>query len=186
LIVADTHWSKGFAFARPALQAGAVVNTCCLKTHRFGGQFTLSLKNVVGLVAKHVPGDSHNYMTELHSSPHQRRMIAEANRAYRPALIVLDGVEAFVNGGPEAGELAKPGIILAGTDRVAIDVVAIGILRSLGTSDAVAAGSVWQLEQIKRAVELGLGVSSPEQIEIVTADGASRAEADRLRQLIGG
>ncbi len=63
-----THWSKGFAFARPALNAGAVVNTCCLKTHRFGGHFTLSLKNTVGLVAKHVPGDSYNYMNELHTS----------------------------------------------------------------------------------------------------------------------
>ncbi len=181
---ADTHWSKGFAFARPALQAGAIVNTCCLKTHRFGGQFTLSLKNAVGLVAKYVPGDSHNYMTELHSSPHQRRMIAEANRAYSPALILLDGVEAFVNGGPESGDMAKPGIILAGTDRVAIDVVAIAILRSLGTTDAVAQGSIWQLEQIQRAVELGLGAGSPEQIEFVTGDGASRDEADRLRELI--
>lgn len=183
---ANTHWSQGFAFARPALQAGAVVNTCCLKTHRFGGQFTLSLKNVVGLVAKQVPGDSHNYMTELHASPHQRRMIAEANRAYSPALIVLDGVEAFVSGGPEAGELAKPGVILAGTDRVAIDAVAIAILRSLGTTSAVAEGSIWQLEQIQRAVELGLGAASPEQIEIVTPTGASRKMADRLRELMEG
>lgn len=183
---ANTHWSKGFAFARPALQAGAVVNTCCLKTHRFGGQFTLSLKNVVGLVAKQVPGDSHNYMTELHSSPHQRRMIAEANQAYRPALILLDGVEAFVNGGPESGDLAKPGIILAGTDRVAVDAVAIAILRSLGTTSAVAQGSIWQLEQIQRAVELGLGAASSEQIELVTAEGESRKMADRLRELMRG
>lgn len=179
-----THWSKGFAFARPALEAGAVINTCCLKTHRFGGHFTLSLKNTVGLVAKSVPGDEHNYMSELHASPHQRLMIAEANQAYQPALVLLDGVEAFVNGGPEAGDLAKPGVILAGTDRVAIDVVAIGLLRELGTTSAVAQGSVWELEQIQRAIELGLGAGSSEQIEIVTADRASQTIADRIRPLI--
>jgi len=54
-----------------------LVQTCCLKTHRFGGHFTLSLKNSVGLAAKRVPEDSYNYMSELHGSPHQRRMIAE-------------------------------------------------------------------------------------------------------------
>ena len=53
-----THWKKGFAFARPVLESGAIVNTCCLKTHSFGGHFTLSLKNSVGMVAKYVPGDS--------------------------------------------------------------------------------------------------------------------------------
>ncbi|MDX2097875.1 MAG: DUF362 domain-containing protein [Leptolyngbyaceae cyanobacterium bins.59] len=179
-----THWSKGFAFARPALQSGAVINTCCLKTHRFGGHFTLSLKNTVGLVAKYVPGDSYNYMGELHSSPHQRRMIAEINKAYQPALVLLDGVEAFVNGGPDAGDVAKPGVILAGTDRVAVDVVAIGILRSLGTTTAVAQGSVWKLEQIQRAIELGLGANSPEQVEIVTTDGASLKMADQIRKFI--
>jgi uncharacterized protein (DUF362 family) len=179
-----THWSQGFAFARPALQAGAMINTCCLKTHRFGGHFTLSLKNTVGLVAKYVPGDAYNYMGELHSSPHQRLMIAEINKAYNPALVLLDGVEAFVNGGPESGAIAQSGVILAGTDRVAVDVVAIGILRSLGTTSTVSQGSVWQLEQIRRAIELGLGAESDEQIEIVTADTASQTMADQVRQFI--
>jgi uncharacterized protein (DUF362 family) len=179
-----THWSQGFAFARPALDAGAVVNTCCLKTHRFGGHFTLSLKNTVGLVAKYVPGDPYNYMSELHSSPHQRLMIAEINKAYQPALVLLDGVEALVNGGPDTGKKVKSGVILAGTDRVAVDVVAVGILRSLGTTEAVSQGSVWQLEQIRRAVELGLGASQSDQIEIVTADRAGQAMADQIRSLM--
>ncbi|MEO1509947.1 MAG: DUF362 domain-containing protein, partial [Cyanobacteria bacterium J06633_23] len=46
-----THWSRGFAIARPVLNADAIVNVCCLKTHRFGGHFTLSLKNTIGMVA---------------------------------------------------------------------------------------------------------------------------------------
>jgi len=179
-----THWSRGFAFARTILDAGAIINTCCLKTHRFGGHFTLSLKNSVGMVAKYVPGNDYNYMSELHSSPHQRLMIAEINKVYQPALVLLDGVEALVNGGPEAGKRVKSNVVLAGTDRVAVDVVAIGILRLLGTTEAVSRGSIWQLEQIRRAVELGIGTPQAEQIEIITADGGSRAMADQIRKLI--
>lgn len=179
-----THWQRGFAFARPILEADAVINTCCLKTHRFGGHFTLSLKNSVGMVAKYVPGDDFNYMGDLHSSPHQRLMIAEINQAYTPALVLLDGVEALVNGGPEAGEKVAARVILAGTDRVAVDVVAIGILRLLGTTPQVSQGSVWDLEQIRRAVELGLGASGADQIELVAADEESQSFADQIREQI--
>lgn len=181
---AGTHWERGFAIVRPVLDAGAVVSTCCLKTHRFGGHFTLSLKNTVGMVAKYLPGDSYNYMAELHSSPHQRLMIAEINQAYKPALVVLDGFEAFLNGGPEAGKVAKPQVMLVGTDRIAIDAVAIAILRSLGTTRQVSQGSIWQLEQIRHAADLGLGAISPDQIEIVTADNASTQFANRIRKYL--
>lgn len=181
---AGTHWQRGFAIARPVLDAGAVVTTCCLKTHRFGGHFTLSLKNSVGMVAKYVPGNSYNYMRELHSSPHQRLMIAEINKAYKPALVILDGFEALVNGGPEAGTVARPKVMLAGTDRVAIDAVAIAILRFLGTTNEVSRGSIWNLEQIRRAADLGLGAINAEQIELVTANSASEQFASSIRKFL--
>jgi uncharacterized protein (DUF362 family) len=179
-----TNWSKGFAVARPVLDADAIVNTCCLKTHRFGGHFTLSLKNTVGMVAKYVPGDPHNYMTELHRSANQRYMIAEINRTYRPSLVLLDGVEAFVNGGPASGQVARPGVILASTDRIAIDAVGIALLRSLGTTPQVAQGSIWQLDQIRRAADLGLGAINADQIDIITADAAGQQMADQIRQYL--
>ena len=50
------HWSRGFFIASIFARADRVVQTCCLKTHRFGGHFTMSLKNSVGLIAKRVPG----------------------------------------------------------------------------------------------------------------------------------
>ncbi|NJO42054.1 MAG: DUF362 domain-containing protein [Cyanobacteria bacterium CRU_2_1] len=179
-----THWQYGFAFAQPILNAGAIVNACCLKAHRFGGHFTLSLKNTVGMVARYVPGDPHDYMAELHSSPDQRLMIAEINKAYEPAIVLLDGVEAFINGGPEAGDVVTPGVILAGTDRVAVDVVALGVLRMFNPTPEIAQGSVWDLEQIRRAVELQIGATSDQQIEIITADATSQAMADEVRSLI--
>ena len=182
--VERSHWQNGFAVARPVLEADGVIQTCCLKTHRYGGHFTMSLKNSVGLVAKSVPGERYDYMSELHSSPYQRHMIAEINVAYQPALIVLDGVEAFVDGGPDRGKLVAAQVILAGTDRVALDAVGVAILRYFGTTPAVSQGSIFQQEQIARAVELGLGVAGPEEIELITDDPESAAYAGEIQHIL--
>jgi uncharacterized protein (DUF362 family) len=180
----SSHWERGFAVPRALLGAGAVVQTCCLKTHRYGGHFTLSLKNSVGLAAKTVPGDSYNYMRELHGSPNQRKMIAEINTVYAPALVVLDGVDAFVSGGPDTGQVAHPGVIVAGVDRVAVDAVGVALLRTLGTTPEVRRGAVFEQEQLARAAELGVGVGRPEGVELVTGDGPSAEAAKKVRALL--
>ncbi|HET7875740.1 MAG TPA: DUF362 domain-containing protein [Methylomirabilota bacterium] len=177
------NWRRGVLFPRLLEEAEAIVSTCCLKTHRFGGRFTLSLKNSVGAVAKYGP-DGYNYMSELHGSGAQRRMIAEINRLYRPALVLLDGMEAFISGGPEAGAKVAPGVIIAGTDRVAVDAVGVAVLRLYGTRGEVAEGSIFAQEQIARAVELGLGARGPEAIDLLTDDRAGREFLGRLRPVL--
>lgn len=180
-----SHWQRGFPFPSQLFErADYVLQTCCLKTHRYGGHFTLSLKNSVGLAGKYVPGEDHNYMSELHSSPHQRLMIAEINAAYTPDLIVLDGVEALVQGGPARGERVQANVVLAARDRVALDAVGVAILRHFGTTPAVSEGSVFEQEQIRRSAELGLGASAPEEIEMVTDDEEGEAFADAIRQIL--
>ena len=73
----DSHWENGFLFPKVYREAESIVQTCCLKTHQFGGHFTLSLKCSVGMVPPGLRGDTeYTYMSELHSSPHQREMIA--------------------------------------------------------------------------------------------------------------
>jgi uncharacterized protein (DUF362 family) len=181
----DSHWKEGFLFPRIYQEAESIVQTCCLKTHQFGGHFTLSLKCSVGMVP---PGlrDSggYPYMNELHSSPHQRQMIAEINTAYSPDLVVLDGVEAFVDGGPHVGKRVNADVMLAGTDRIAIDAVGVAILRLLGTTPEVSRGKLFEQDQIARAVELGLGVTSADRIEIVTGDKESEDYATKVREML--
>jgi uncharacterized protein (DUF362 family) len=186
LKIPDGHWEQGFALPRPVRKAGGIVQTCCLKTHRYGGHFTLSLKNSVGLAAKTVPGNSYNFMRELHSSPNQRRMIAEINTAYKPDLIVLDGIQAFVNGGPDQGKMVQSNVILAGTDRIAIDAVGVALLRHFGTTPEVSQGAIFDQEQIARAVQLKIGISSPKQIELVTGDRESAEYAKQIRAILDG
>lgn len=175
-----SHWQNGFLAARAVAEAECVVSTCCLKTHQYGGHFTMSLKNSVGIV----PRKGQPYMKELHSSPDQRKMIAEINTTYSPALIVLDGLEAFVDGGPMTGTRKIANVFLAGTDRVAIDAVAVAILQELGSNETIMGRKPFAHEQIARAAELGLGVSSPDAIQIVTADAESEDLASRIRKVL--
>ena len=178
---AGLHWSRGFFLASAVARADRVVQTCCLKTHRFGGHFTLSLKNSVGCIAKRVPGVNYDFMGELHSSPHQRLMIAEINKFYRTDLIVLDAAEGFATGGPDKGKLIRPNVIIAGTDRVAIDAAGVALLRSYGTMRDVTEGRIFDLDQIARAAELGIGVSSAADIRLVPLDPASEAIASKIQ-----
>jgi uncharacterized protein (DUF362 family) len=178
-----THWLQGFYLPKVLLDADVVVQTCCLKTHRFGGHFTMSLKNSVGLVARTVPGDLHDYMSELHGSPNQRLMIAEINNFYPVDLVIMDATEAFVSGGPDKGAGAKPGLMLASTDRVAIDAVGVAILRSFGAS-SLAERPIFELDQIRRAAELGLGATSASAIRVTSLDDESAQAAGEIQSLL--
>jgi len=171
-----SHWKRGIEIPRLYLDAESIVMTCCLKTHGFGGHFTMSLKNAVGLVPRTSPSDGHKYMKELHTSPHQRAMIAEINQTFSPDLLVLDGLSAFVDGGPSTGTVVHPGLILASRDRIALDAVGVAILRAYETTPEVMNGAIFEQEQIRCAVELGLGVASPEEIELVAAPDAQSQE----------
>jgi uncharacterized protein (DUF362 family) len=179
-----THWLKGFYISKIFLDAEKVVQTCCLKTHRFGGHFTLSLKNSVGLVAKKVPGGIYNYMGELHLSPFQRLMIAEINSYYNVDVILMDAMKAFLNKGPETGVVVEPNLLLAGTDRVAIDAVGVAILRYYGTTREVSNGRIFELDQIRRAAELGVGIESVDEISLIPVDEDSKIISEDIENIL--
>jgi uncharacterized protein (DUF362 family) len=178
----DSHWPKGFRIARPVLEAECLISTCCLKTHQFGGIFTLSLKLHVGVVPTLRNG--YDYMQQLHGSPHQRKMIAEINQPFRPQLILLDGIDAFVDGGPATGKRARGDVLLASTDRVATDAVGVAILKILGSNEHIMKPKIFAQDQIARAVELGVGISSPSLIQLTPADENSREFCARVAEVL--
>jgi len=169
------HWKEGFYFAKIYDQAECIIETCCLKSHMYGGHFTIALKNAVGMVNK-------KNMTELHSSTYQREMIAEINSVYKPDLIVMDGVTTFVDRGPMEGTRVEANVFIAGTDKIAIDAVGVAILRILGTTPEVTNGPIFKQDQIKRAVELELGVSSPNDIEFLTDSKESEELVVKIKE----
>ena len=175
--VATTHWPEGFALPRLIVDAEYNVSTCCLKTHGFGGVFSMSLKLAVGLTPKPI-------RRGMHASADMRRMIAELNTGYKPHLIVLDGVAAFTDGGPSNGELKAANVMIAGDDRVAVDAVGVAMLKSLGANQAIMGRKIFEQEQLARAVELKLGVASADAIDLVTGDAESKAVADALKLVL--
>lgn len=177
-----SHWRDGFRVARPILEAECLVSTGCLKTHQYGGGFTMSLKLHVGTV----PTTRHgfDYMSELHGSPYQQEMIAEINAAFRPDLVVLDGVDVFVDGGPMTGKRARGNVFLASVDRVAADAAGVAVLKSLGSNAAIMRPKVFEQRQIARAAGLGLGAASAAAIDLVAADEPSRPHRDRIADVL--
>ncbi|MFC1815334.1 DUF362 domain-containing protein [Thermodesulfobacteriota bacterium] len=178
----QSHWSNGFRIARPVLEAECLISTGCLKTHQFGGIFTMSLKLHVGVV----PTDRHGYqyMAELHQSPHQQEMIAEINEPFAPDLILLDGIDVFVDGGPMTGKRAKGNVLIAASDRVAADAVGVAILKLLGGNNAIMNRSIFDQAQIARAVELGLGVAAPQAIDVVAAGPESQDYREKVLSIL--
>jgi uncharacterized protein (DUF362 family) len=178
----NSHWPAGFRVARPILETESLVSACCLKTHQFGGVFTMSLKVHVGVVPTFRHG--YEYMTQLHQSTHQQKMIAEINEPFSPDLIVLDGMDVFVDGGPSTGKRVKGNVFLASTDRVAIDAVGVAILKVLGSNEAIMKKKIFEQEQIARAVELGLGASSPSEVDVVPVDSESQEYCYRVVEVL--
>lgn len=141
---------------RSAYEADRIVYLPCMKTHKIA-RFTGALKLAVGLMH---PGERR----ALHSS-HLEQKVAEINLCWQPDLIVIDGRKAFISGGPEKGQLAEPGLVLASGDMVAIDVEAMKTLLSYNAKNRLVFNP-WQSIQVMTALRHGLGTGSGSYIVV--------------------
>ncbi len=163
-------WPEGFRIAKTAFQASRVISLPCLKTHQFGGIFTLSLKNAVGLIN---PTDRNL----LHKRPGFR--IAEINLAYTSDLVILDGLKCFVSGGPAHGKEMPSNVIIAGGDRAAVDAVGVAILKFY-EADGIKGIEVKTHEQLRRAAELDIGQIDASQIALKTFNMIHDGKFERI------
>ncbi|MEM2929184.1 MAG: hypothetical protein QXP60_09495, partial [Nitrososphaerota archaeon] len=74
--------------------------------------------------------------------------------------------------------------ILASKDRVAIDAVGVAILRSYGSTKEVMKGRIFELEQIKRAAEINIGVKSASDIKLIPLNNESIEIANKLENIL--
>jgi uncharacterized protein (DUF362 family) len=123
-------WRPPFHLPRVVVEADHVINLACLKTHFITG-VTLGLKNMLGVVKaqdRARPGNLRVHHDEL-----IHRQIADVNRVIAPRLTVIDGYRALITGGPTRHDgkptFADTRTILAGSDRIALDVAAIALLQ---------------------------------------------------------
>ncbi len=137
-----------------------VVNVPVIKTHR-SAAYTITLKNFIG--ATH--GRQRPYLID---PAHWEEIVAEFNLAYQPHLNLVDGTRVMVSGGPWSGDEERAGLILASGDRIAADVIGLSLIKHYGRSKEIVGRGVWEQRQIKRAVELGLGVKDSNSILLKT------------------
>jgi uncharacterized protein (DUF362 family) len=67
---------------------------------------------------------------------------------------------------------------------VAIDAVGVAILKLLGSNDQIMKPTIFEQEQISRAVEIGLGASSSSEIDVIPADDQSREYRNRVVEVL--
>lgn len=152
------HWPNGFRIPKLVKQVDHIISLPVAKTHIIA-DFTMGIKNWVGLIP---PSDRKHL--HLKKKDYFASMLSEIHLARKPSFLVMDATKVFVSGGPSHGDIARPGLVMATSDLVANDVTGLALLKTLGTIEEIQKKSVWDQPQIKRAVELGLGINSPSEI----------------------
>jgi hypothetical protein len=60
----------------------------------------------------------------------------------------------------------------------------VAILKHLGSNEKIMKPRIFEQEQIARAAELGLGVSSPGQIQLVAADDKTQEYRTKIEEIL--
>ena len=143
-------------------QIDRIINIPVIKTHR-SATYSIALKNFVG--ATHFIQRPY-----LVSRTHWEEVIAELNLAYTPDLNIVDGTRLMVEGGPWEGKAIDANLIIATGDRIAADLVGLGILKHYSSLPQIKEVDVWEQRQVKRAIEMGLGIRRGDEIELLEED----------------
>ena len=152
----DGKYLKKVSLPETALEANKIAYACCMKTHEWA-KFTLSLKLAVGFMK---PSER----MRLHVRNLEEKIV-DLNLVVHPNLMIMDGRKCFISGGPAKGELRSPGVVLASGDRIAMDVEALKIIQSF--DGASLKDDPWSYAQIRKAVELGLGVKNEQEYKVI-------------------
>jgi len=145
-----------FWFPEYALRCDGVINVPKLKTHTLTA-LTCAVKNLFGLQQGGSKADHH---VRTRNDPEQfSHLLLDLYEAIRPQirLNVVDAVVGMEGEGPAGGDPVSLGLILAGEDAVAVDVVA----------SAVIGWNPMEVGTNYLASERGLGPSGLGEIEVV-------------------
>lgn len=131
-----------------------VVNLPKFKTHDLT-TLTGAIKNLFGLVTG-------TYKTELHKNYFAAndfsKMLVDIYEEVKPSLTIIDGIVAMEGDGPAtSGKLRNTGLLLAGSDCVALDSI-LGLIMGLEPSDILTT---------QEAAKRGLGVADINSISVL-------------------
>ena len=150
-------YMRSGSIGRPLLDRGKTVLAPCLKTH-FLARYTGSMKLFVGWLK---PSER----IRMHMHDLEPKVVDIASY-FIPDLVVMDARTCFITGGPASGTCSNPNLILASGDMVAIDVEGVRTIQCCDADNKLKM-DVWSIPQIKRAVEIGFGARSDDDIRVL-------------------
>jgi len=136
--------AERFSIVKTARACDAILNLPCLKVHNGEAVVTLCMKNMMGFIERCRRGEMHHDFTHR---------IIDLLKVVRPTVNVVDGLVGRT-WGEIHGEPVGMGIMLAGTDMVAVDAV------------GAAAMDMLEVPHIELAADLGYGAADLSQIEV--------------------
>jgi len=143
------HVFKGIRLPRALVEADLLVNIPKAKTH-FLTAVTVGIKNLFGCIRYE---DRKKYHREIDLAS----VLADLLKALPPGLTVVDAVQAMEGFGPHAGTAVEMGLVIAGTDAVAVDTVGTYLMGVEPRSLAI----------LQVAEKLGLGNIDTADIRVV-------------------
>ncbi len=144
---------KNFEYTAWLKEADLIIDFCKLKTHGMMG-LTCAVKNMFGAIPGMTKPQYHMRFPETMAFAN---MIVDLNEYFKPALYVVDAVEAMEGNGPTAGIPRHMGALLASRDGYGLDVVCAHLIGL----------SVDTVPTIRAAADRDLGPSDMEGLEII-------------------
>ena len=114
---------KRFTLGKAVLEADTIINLPKLKTHGLT-YLTLAVKNIFGCIPGARKAQWH-VRTSRQGSEYFARMLLDLHTLINPPLSIVDGIIAMEGKGPGFGNPRDLGLIIAGTDAVAVDAVSL-------------------------------------------------------------
>jgi uncharacterized protein (DUF362 family)/Pyruvate/2-oxoacid:ferredoxin oxidoreductase delta subunit len=146
---------RNFTIGKIIKEVDGVINIPKLKTHALT-LLTLSIKNILGCVPGTRKGQWH-IKTHKAGKEYFAQMLLDLNLLVNPVLNIVDGVIAMEGMGPAFGDPHNLGLIIAGTDGVAVDRTITEIVNVPHEHSPI----------LRVAIKNGYGIGQLEKIDIV-------------------
>ena len=120
IAVPRSQWLPRMQVIQPLLDADLIIDLPKMKTHGFM-LFTGAVKNMFGAI----PGvEKAEYHLRMKDPADFAKTMVDICEAVKPALTIMDGIEAMEGNGPSAGTVTKANMILASPSPYALDLAA--------------------------------------------------------------
>jgi uncharacterized protein (DUF362 family) len=156
-------WPEGITIPKRIYEASRVILTPVVRPHRTP-YFTIAMKLGVGLLEP----VGREWLHWNKNQDFMNRMV-DLNLAFSTDLVVTDVMQFYTGKPPVHDDMVEPGIIIAGSNRVAADAVAVCLMKQHG---AHRLGGIPVRDHLTFTIgeERGIGSSSIKDMELYTSN----------------